>query len=82
MARKNIGSMSPIMRSAAPVFPIALRVNMYVGMPMAAAVPKHMSCLLLMLNASRLLIRLRSFGTLTNAIQIRKENFCRFCLFP
>ena len=43
---------------------------MYVGMPIAAAVPKHMSCRLVRLNAILVLMRDKSLGTFTYAKQI------------
>ena len=67
MARKNNGSIKPIIRSAAVVSPIQPRVKIYAGIPMTAATLKQMSCLAVRLKNALFLILLRSFGTLTKA---------------
>ena len=73
MARKNMGSISPIMSSAAAVPPMAPRVSMYAGMPTAAADPKQMTCLNVRFNMALFFMRLRSFGTETYAILREKS---------
>ena len=65
MAKKKHGSMRPIIRSIATVFPIAERVKRYVGMPTIAATPKQISWRFVRLNASFVLILDRSLGTFT-----------------
>lgn len=63
MAKKKHGSMRPIIRSRAGLFPMWERVNRYAGMPMAAATEKQISWRFVRLNASLVLILDRSFGT-------------------
>ena len=57
-----------------PALPRVERVKMYVGMPIAAAVPKQISWRLVRLNAILVLILDRSLGTFTYAI-IEKTPF-------
>ena len=68
MAMKNIGSMAPIISSAAALFPIAPRVKIYVGIPVAAATLKHISWRLVKFKATLLFTLLRSFGTETKGM--------------
>jgi len=75
MAMKNSGSINPIISSAAAVSPMVPRVKIYTGTPIAAAVPKQISCLAVRLKSALFLILLRSFGTFTKARISLTENF-------
>lgn len=82
MARKNGGSIRPIIKSAAPVLPSAVRVKIYVGMPISAAAPKHMSWRFVRFSATFVLTFVKSRGMLVNAIlgKILLSTFCPvFC---
>jgi len=65
IAKKKNGSMRTIIKSIANIFPIAERVNRYVGMPTTAADPKHINCRFVKLKAIFVLIFDKSFGTFT-----------------
>ena len=68
IAIKNAGSMNSIITIMAAELPITPFVRKYVGIPIAAAEPKHISCLLVRLNINLVLTLLRSLGTGTYAI--------------
>jgi len=61
--------MIPIISRTAPVLPNTPRVNIYEGIPAAAAEPKQMSWRFVRFNATFVLTLLRSLGTFTNAIR-------------
>ena len=75
IARKNSGSISPIMSNAAAELPIAPRVKMYAGIPVTAAAPKQSNWRFVKFRAILVLTLLRSFGTFTKAIVSVTENF-------
>lgn len=63
MAKKNMGSMTAIMPSAArELFPV-FRRRKYTGSPSAAAMEKQMSCLFVRLKSTLLFTLVRSLGT-------------------
>jgi len=68
MASRKNGSIRAIIKNMLPALPSAERVNIYVGIPIAAAVPKHISWRLVRLNAILVFILDRSLGTFTYAI--------------
>jgi hypothetical protein len=65
MAKKKRGYMRVIIKSIDALLPIAARVKMYVGTPIAAAAPKHKSCRFVRLNATFVLTLLKSLGIFT-----------------
>ena len=69
IASKNSGSISPIIRRTAPLFPKTPRVKMYAGTPIAAAAPKQINWRLVRFSATFVLTIERSLGTFTNAIR-------------
>gem|GEM_PF-2712178 len=68
IAIRNAGSMSPIIRNSAALFPMTGLRNMYDGIPIIAAPPKHKSWRFVKLNASFVLSLDKSFGTFTYGI--------------
>ena len=69
IAIRNAGSISAIIRNSAALFPITGLRNMYDGIPMTAAPPKHISWRFVKLNASFVLILDKSFGTFTYELE-------------
>ena len=62
--------MTRIMHSAAEVVPMLLLLKKKSGTPTSAADPKHTSCRFVSPNSILLLIFVRSFGTVTYAIEL------------
>ena len=62
--------MTRIMHSAAEVVPMLLLLKKKSGTPTSAADPKHTSCRFVRPNSILLLIFVRSFGTVTYAIEL------------
>ena len=65
MARRNMGIMERISRSAAVLFPRGFRVRKYSGTPTAAATLKQMSWRFVRLNSTLVLTLVTSLGTVT-----------------
>jgi len=63
MAKKKKGIISPIIKSTAAEFPIALRVKKYTGRPTSPARLKQISWRFVRLKASLVLTLVKSFGT-------------------
>ena len=65
MAKKKNGSIRITIRQAATVVPTKFFVRKYVGIPISAASPKQISCLLVRLNMTLFFTFVRSLGTCT-----------------
>ena len=71
-----------IITMTAAVLPIILLVRKYVGTPITAAAPKHISCLFVRLKMTLLFTFVKSFGTETYAIyKLPPIQFLIFTIF-
>jgi len=74
MAIKKSGSISAIITNTAALVPMGTLVRKYTGIPIAPAMEKQISCLLVRLNATFVLTFDKSLGTDTNAMISGKPN--------